>query len=86
MKVCCPPVSFSLCLMQDVLDAITRLRSDRLATEGLPPNIRSLKVQSLTSKVEEIRTELDEKVNGYKSRTPHHELPSIHLVEQMALE
>lgn len=72
--------------MQDVLDAITRLRSDRLATEGLPPNIRSLKVQSLTSKVEEIRTELDEKVNGYKSRTPHYELPSIHLVEQMALE
>ncbi|PVD35369.1 hypothetical protein C0Q70_02329 [Pomacea canaliculata] len=81
-----PPDRLSDITDEDVLDAITRLRSDRLDTEGLPPNIRSLKVQSLTSKVEEIRTELDEKVNGYKSRTPHHELPSIHLVEQMALE
>ncbi|PVD35371.1 hypothetical protein C0Q70_02331 [Pomacea canaliculata] len=61
------PEIFSFYLTQDVLKAIIRLRWDHMKKEGLPRNIRSLKVQSINAQVEKIREELDEK---YKNKKP----------------
>ncbi|XP_025083017.1 uncharacterized protein LOC112557409 [Pomacea canaliculata] len=56
-----PPDRLSDIKDEDVLNAISKLPCGDLKTEGLPTNIRSLKIQTLRSRVDEVEKELNEK-------------------------